>query len=167
MYVLIMQAYMLGAADGQSHILTRFMNLSDQDTASYNQLIEAIYRNNLENARQILDNNPGIINAQDNSGNTLLHDAVSNGQVDMIDLLLNRGANINAQNNNGLTPLYQAAWKGRADIIYKLLLRGALDFENQTEIERVINFARREFQEELTQLIRNVQVEMSYEYVLK
>lgn len=45
------------------------------------------------------------INKQDELGQTALHIAVKNNDVDVINMLIKRGADANIKNCNGLTPL--------------------------------------------------------------
>jgi len=54
-------------------------------------------------------NNPLYLNARDENGNTMLHWAVINGHLDIVELLVEEGANINAVNWHGDTPLHLAA----------------------------------------------------------
>ena len=55
---------------------------------------------------------------------SLLHEAVENGDKAKVELSLAKGANINAS-VGGETPLYRAASKGYTDIAMLLLAKGA------------------------------------------
>ena len=67
-------------------------------------LIHASAIGTKEIAEMLLDHKADV-NAADNFGNTALHRAVENRQLDIAKLLLARGANPNTQNNSGTTPL--------------------------------------------------------------
>ncbi len=68
-------------------------------------------------------------------GLTPLHEAVLQGDVEMISILLQGGAHINAKSLAGLTALHCAAEKGHADALGALLASGA-DINAQTTDER-------------------------------
>lgn len=57
----------------------------------------------------------------DTPGNTLLHCASLDGQVEVVDLLLEFEANINAKNENGWTPLHRATLGGQVKVAERLL----------------------------------------------
>jgi ankyrin repeat protein len=57
------------------------------------------------------------LNVVNNFGNTMLHEAVTNGNYEMVQLVSNRGINVNAVNNEGNTALHigtsQLRYRGR------------------------------------------------------
>lgn len=55
------------------------------------------------------------INEKAPSGNTPLHAAINNGNINMVKLLINAGANVNAWNPEceGATPLHLAIMSGK------------------------------------------------------
>lgn len=67
-------------------------------------------------------NNPSLTNAY---GNTALHNAAYNGDINEIQRLLASGANINAVNNKGETALHIALINGNIDMAKVLLSNGA------------------------------------------
>jgi ankyrin repeat protein len=66
-----------------------------------------------------------IINAQDNSGQTPLHNAALQGRKEIAELLLNAGASINQKDKKGETPLLIAAKRADKDLAELLLDKGA------------------------------------------
>jgi len=65
------------------------------------------------------------VNCKDNFGNTPLHDAASNGDVEMMEYLIAHGANVNVQYPDGKTPLHRAVYFKRQDAVKCLLDNGA------------------------------------------
>ena len=58
-------------------------------------------------------------------GNTVLHNAVTDGELDVVKELISHGANINAINNFNWTPLSLAAEEDQWDIVLLFLEQGA------------------------------------------
>ncbi|XP_004365851.2 hypothetical protein CAOG_00980 [Capsaspora owczarzaki ATCC 30864] len=68
---------------------------------------------------------PGDPNARDDCGESLIHWAIRESQVEMVGLLLSHGANIDTLSLSGLTPLQRAANGYDVPICTLLLQRGA------------------------------------------
>lgn len=67
------------------------------------------------------------INASDHSGNTPLHNAVTNQSISVCEFLINCNANINLKNKNGETAAHIALSTGNFDIAALLLKQPSLD----------------------------------------
>lgn len=67
------------------------------------------------------------LQAQDSKGQSVLHNAVLMGRVQLTELFLKKGADVNVANNNGETPLLTAANTSRADELLPLLMRHGAD----------------------------------------
>ncbi len=67
----------------------------------------------------------GGVNQRDASGNTPLHKAVKNGELENAEEIMDLGADLNMKNNSGKTPLMEALSKGNADIASALIDKGA------------------------------------------
>lgn len=65
------------------------------------------------------------INTSDGYGWSILHYAVSYGQLPIIEQLIGGGANVNTRDQNGVTPLHTAVASGRKSIVKVLVLNGA------------------------------------------
>ena len=65
-------------------------------------------------------------------GYTPLHEAVSNGHLDILKLLLRKQADVNSRANSGYTPLHLAASLGHVNCVRVLLDNGA-DIANTDE----------------------------------
>ena len=68
---------------------------------------------------------PGLANAVNADGNSLLYEAVGSPDIGVIEHLLNNGAEVNFQNQFGRTPLHRAADENREAVVRLLLTNGA------------------------------------------
>lgn len=73
------------------------------------------------------------INTKDGNGNSLMHDAVMNGDISLIKKLIDRGADINVANEQYVTPIRLAAYLNRRDIVQLLIKKGINVNYNQKE----------------------------------
>jgi len=74
--------------------------------------------------KQLLSENPELINAKNNSGSTPLYYAILNNQKEMVELLVESGADVNAKNNYNQTPI-KASYDRNNEIKEYLLNHGA------------------------------------------
>ena len=66
------------------------------------------------------------VNAKDNIGKTPLHQAASDGDMQIAELLIDNGANVNAKDDQfGGTPLHGAAMEGHRETAELLIAKGA------------------------------------------
>lgn len=65
-------------------------------------------------------------NYSDNNGNSPIHIAVRNNDINKVKDLIEKGADVNAWNDNGSRPLHVAAAKANLDIINYLIDNGAI-----------------------------------------
>lgn len=68
------------------------------------------------------------INAQNFEGDTALHDAIDQGNLEIVKVLIEQGASLKICNNNDMMPLNFAAHRGQLDIV-KYLLEIDFDFD--------------------------------------
>lgn len=61
---------------------------------------------NIESAQELLDRDPGLLNAKDSNGWQPLHEAVQGGNVDMVRFLIDQGADISSKTTRGGTALW-------------------------------------------------------------
>jgi ankyrin repeat protein/catechol 2,3-dioxygenase-like lactoylglutathione lyase family enzyme len=91
--------------------------------------IDACARGDVNELRQLLASDPGLVHATKPpvpyGGWTALHEAVKSTRVDAVRLLLDHGADPNAREaGDNTTPLHWAAATGRRDIVEALLKAG-------------------------------------------
>jgi ankyrin repeat protein len=75
--------------------------------------------------KAILSKDPDRINSKDEYGNSLLHLAAREGNVDIINYLVSEGANVNSRNIADETPIHLAANSGNLDVVIQLISNGA------------------------------------------
>jgi ankyrin repeat protein len=85
------------------------------------ELILAVQLKNLEKVQSLLDQEDTDVNITDSFGDSALHYASANNQLEILKLLIEKGANVNIQNNTGATPLHKAAGRDHRQIILHLL----------------------------------------------
>lgn len=97
----------------------------------------------LDAVRKLLEQNPGLVNAKSEDGDTPLHIAAGYGQDEVIKLLLSMHAAVNARNekNGGQTPLHDAVSARRTSSVELLLAAkadvNATDDEEDTALHMV------------------------------
>jgi ankyrin repeat protein len=64
------------------------------------------------------------VNVENNHGQTPLHIAAENGELDVVEYLVGKGANIHSE-KSGWTPLHTAAYSGKLDVVKYLINEGA------------------------------------------
>ncbi|XP_040289135.1 protein phosphatase 1 regulatory subunit 16A [Bufo bufo] len=74
--------------------------------------------------RQLLESGSEV-NAQDQSGTSLLHIAAANGYAAAAELLLDHKASVNARDSDGWEPLHAAACWGQIQLVEQLVAHGA------------------------------------------
>ena len=65
------------------------------------------------------------IHALDFQGNTPLHSAAKNGQLEMVEFLISAGADVNLTDFRGRTAMFWASYAGHTEIVELLIANGA------------------------------------------
>jgi len=89
------------------------------------EAIEQTKQGDTAKLRAMVEESPGLAQARDDEGETLLFHAATGGKADVAELLLAKGADPKATNERGLTPLHLAAQAGHKDVVKVLLAKGA------------------------------------------
>lgn len=91
--------------------------------------LDAIEAGNLKIVKDMLADEPALINVQDNrlkgSHGSPLRIAILSGNADIVEILFSKGANPNERYVTGMEPLHEAARKGNADLVKVLVKYGA------------------------------------------
>ncbi|XP_014467386.1 PREDICTED: uncharacterized protein LOC106740649 isoform X3 [Dinoponera quadriceps] len=101
---------------------------------SSNDLLTAVKRNNFKRIKSLIEGGGGDVNTKDNDEITLLHYAVNNGDINIVNILLKNGADVTLITNKGNTPLHIATSKGHKDIVEVLL-----QYVNRNKLNDFIN----------------------------
>lgn len=67
------------------------------------RFFDSLYRNNIQNLKEILDKGNVDVNSQNDTGQTALHIAMDE---QVIQLLISKGADVNAKDAQGMTPIF-------------------------------------------------------------
>jgi ankyrin repeat protein len=79
---------------------------------------------NIDEAKKIIEDNPGIVNETDDAGNTLFHLTFEKGK-EFAMLLIEKGVDVNTRDQNGFSPLSYALEPFDQDLSDALLSKGA------------------------------------------
>ncbi|KAG7309419.1 hypothetical protein JYU34_005384 [Plutella xylostella] len=79
----------------------------------------------LDILRTILSASPGLVNATDAEGQTLLHYAADGNQLAAVSFLLSQGAAVNEMSHLKWTPLHSACNLNHYEVVGRLLAAGA------------------------------------------
>ncbi len=94
-----------------------------------NCLTTAIKEQNVTSVSNLLESEFINLNYVDETGNTPLHIAASNGNIDITRLLVKHGASHNIQNRHGFFPIHLASFYGHIELMVFLL--DGKNFEHQ------------------------------------
>ncbi len=79
------------------------------------------------------------INAQNLGGNTPLHGATYQGDLEVVAFLIKNGASVSIRNKKGETPLYNAVYQGDINMVKALIKAGArIDVKNKAGITPLV-----------------------------
>jgi len=120
-----------------------------------NTLHDNVRKGHLRVVKYCLTLEPMDLNIQDNDGNTPLHTACENGNIEIAKALLTAGAGANTQDNDGNTPLHTACKNGNIDIAKALLIAGANQNVENKEKKKPFQVAKPEVVEALRKLLSN------------
>ena len=88
------------------------------------KLFDQIRTGNFEAVRDLLENNPNLLEIRDQRGSTPLLLAAYYGHENIVTLLLEKGARVDALDGSGNTALMGVCFKGFTGIAEKLIKAG-------------------------------------------
>ena len=89
------------------------------------QFIYAVFLANAERVNAMLRDNSALVEERYARGDTALHHATRNGDLEIVKQLVNGGADVNATTDNNHFPLYCAAGHGHVETTEYLVENGA------------------------------------------
>jgi ankyrin repeat protein len=134
-------AAMNGHVDVIELLLKRGANVNIVDKDGYTPLMTAALHFKNDAIKVLVASSADVRRADGMWGNTPLHVAAENGDLDIVKLLLERGARINAQNFARVTPLDMAS---NMRVVDFLLSQGAAVSDFSADGERRLPTLRRE-----------------------
>jgi ankyrin repeat protein len=88
-------------------------------------VFRAAYSYDASTLTKLLTTSPQLANARDVEGRTPMHEAGTNGAVEVIRVLIEMGADVNAEDNDGETPIQRASSHQHGDVCQLLASEGA------------------------------------------
>lgn len=88
-------------------------------------IFQAAESGDVDRVRDLVEEQPSLVDAMDARTLTALHYAAAEGHADVVRALLERGADANNTALGGVTPLFVAAAGGHAEVVALLLDSGA------------------------------------------
>lgn len=98
---------------------------TEPSTELARQLIYAVFLANVPRVNAMLSSNVGLVRERYARGDTALHHAARNGDLEIVEQLVSRGADPNAMSDHGHFPLYCAAGHGHVETSRYLMENGA------------------------------------------
>ena len=90
-------------------------------------MLEAVKAGDLAQVKVLVEKDPGIVNAKNAGGQTVLFAAVSFGRLEIAEYLIANGANVDERSNFHLTPLDVACMRDAPLAIVRLLVEKGAD----------------------------------------
>lgn len=121
-----------------------------------NEIHDAVIDNDLIKTQNLIQADPSNMHLQDEKGNTPLHLAVEQNNIEIVKLLLGFGAKVNAQNKDINTPLQISAVHNYKEIAKYLIENGAnVNNQNIAKWSPLHDAASRNYYELMKLLIEN------------
>jgi ankyrin repeat protein/L-ascorbate metabolism protein UlaG (beta-lactamase superfamily) len=88
------------------------------------EIHDVVASGDLQSVKNMIEENPKLLENRDDGGNTPLLGAALEGQIEIFQFLIDNGANLRAVNNRGSSVMNLAAYNGKTEMIRLLLKLG-------------------------------------------
>lgn len=106
-------------------ILVLILLLASAISGLSQEIHDAAREGDLTKMKMLLEKDPKLVNAKDETGRTPLHWACRGVHPDVVKFLVEKGADINALDNNQIAPLHSIAARGHTEAAELLIKKGA------------------------------------------
>lgn len=138
---------LIKAKDHNHYDIVKFFLLHGAEL-NYGDIIDILFQSiknaDLDLLSIVLKKNPSFINIKDETGKTLLINAILTNNINMVNFLLTNGADINMPDDEyGITPIMYATREGFEEIFFLLLNSGAdPNIKSKSEISAINMFSK-------------------------
>jgi len=88
-------------------------------------VFDALRKGDIQTVKELVEKTPQVLEARDSDGDTPLHYAAGEGNVELINYFIDKGAKLELQDAQHKTPFHLAAMNDREEAVAVLLKRGA------------------------------------------
>lgn len=113
------------SASGSDALTPRFVSKESERSQSASPILAAAAKGQISYLAAVVKEDPKLLKVTDSEGQTALHYATLEGQLEAVQFLLQQGVDFDAQDSKGISPLHEASTKGFAEIVAALLDAGA------------------------------------------
>lgn len=114
------------ASGGGWVAISRLINTDEEISDNDKTFLDWVKDGQEEKVRELLRNEPELVNLRDEEGLLPIHWAADRGHLRIVEELVNKGRdNVNSQDEDGQTPLHYAASCGHTDVVEYLVSVGA------------------------------------------
>ena len=126
---------------------------------SAQDIFEAVRVGNIERVKNLLEQNPKLVNERDSRQWTPLHIAVAGDKKEIAAYLIERGAAVDAKTGTGATPLHCLMWMtGSMDMARLLIEKGADINSSSTSGTSILMMAAIEKRREIVDYLLDIRV---------
>jgi len=129
-------------------------------------IFSAVKADDVAKVKTLVDAEPGLVGARDDTGRTPLHWAARGIGISMLALLIDRGADVNAVDRGGNAPIHSLASAGNTEGVRLLLDKGAEADLASAEGETALHLAAEAGRVEVVRLLiaRKADIERANRY---